>query len=93
MALPQIAHPGGTIWLAGAAGPIGREVRVIVRATDVTLATVPPQHLSVRTVLAGRVTAIATDDGLLGAVTIALDGEGRLRRHGDPHGASSMNSR
>ena len=29
--------PAGTIWLTGVAGPEGREARVIVKATDVTL--------------------------------------------------------
>jgi len=76
--LTEIAHPGGTIWLAGSAGPIGREVRVLVRATDVTLATVRPQHLSVRTILAGTVASIEKDDGPLAAVTVALDASGRL---------------
>ena len=47
--LTEISHPAGTIWLAGRAGPIGREVRIIIKAIDVTLATVPPQNLSVRT--------------------------------------------
>jgi molybdate transport system ATP-binding protein len=76
--LTAIAHPGGTIWLAGSAGPIGREVRVLVRAADVTLATERPRHLSVRTILAGTVASIEKDDGPLAAVTVALDGNARL---------------
>jgi hypothetical protein len=36
--LTEISHPAGTIWLTGRAGPIGREARVVVRATDITLA-------------------------------------------------------
>jgi molybdate transport system ATP-binding protein len=76
--LTEIAHPGGAIWLAGSFGPVGREVRLMVRATDVTLATVPPHHLSVRTVLAGTVAAIERENGALAAVTIELHGRGRL---------------
>lgn len=76
--LTEIAHPGGTIWIAGPAGPAGREVRVVIRAIDVTIATAPPQHLSVRTVLAGKVAEIETDGGPLAAVSVDLDGHSRL---------------
>ena len=76
--LTEIAHPAGAIWIAGAAGPIGREVRVLVNATDVTLATARPEHLSVRTILRGTIVSIEQDDGPLAAVTLALDGDARL---------------
>jgi molybdate transport system ATP-binding protein len=76
--LSKIAHPAGAIWITGAAGSIGREVRVLVRATDVTLATARPDHLSVRTILAGTVASIEKDDGPLAAVKIALDGNAPL---------------
>jgi molybdate transport system ATP-binding protein len=82
--LTEIEHPGGTIWLAGPAdraglaGPAGREVRIVIRATDVTLAITQPRDLSVRTVLAGAVAAIETDDGPLAAVTVTLIGGAHL---------------
>jgi molybdate transport system ATP-binding protein len=76
--LTEIVHPGGTIWIAGPAGPVGREVRIVVRATDVTLATTPPHNMSVRTILAGTVAGIATDGGPLAAVTVDLDGHAQL---------------
>lgn len=76
--LTEISHPAGTIWLAGCAGPVGREARVIIKATDVTLALAPPQHLSVRTALSGTVTRVEIDDGPLAAVTISLQGHGQL---------------
>jgi molybdate transport system ATP-binding protein len=76
--LTEIAHPAGTIWLAGQEGPVGREARVIIRATDVTLATEPPRHLSVRTTLSGSVAGIDADGGPLAAVTIDLVGHGQL---------------
>jgi molybdate transport system ATP-binding protein len=76
--LTEIEHPSGAIWLAGPAGPIGREVRVMVRATDVTLATTRPRDVSVRTVLTGVVRGIETDQGPLAAVTINLKGHGHL---------------
>jgi molybdate transport system ATP-binding protein len=76
--LTEIAHPGGTIWLAGPAGPVGRDVHIVIRATDVTLATTRPQNLSVRTILTGTVATVETDDGPLAAVNVALDGQAQL---------------
>ena len=76
--LTEIEQPAGTIWLSGSAGPPGREVRIVVRATDVTLATTAPHNLSVRTVLAGTIASIETDDGPLAAVNLDLDGGARL---------------
>jgi molybdate transport system ATP-binding protein len=76
--LTEISHPAGTIWLAGRAGPIGREARVIIKATDITLATTPARNLSVRTTLAGTVAGIETGDGPLAAVTMILIGHGQL---------------
>ncbi len=76
--LTEIRHPGGTIWLVGAAGVAGRDVHVVIKATDVTLSTEPPQHLSIRTVLSGKVAAIEQEDGPLAAVTVDLPDHGHL---------------
>ncbi len=76
--LTEISHPAGTIWLAGRAGPIGREARVVIKATNITLSTARPRNLSIRTVLAGTVASIDTDDGPLAAVNIELEGHGQL---------------
>jgi molybdate transport system ATP-binding protein len=77
--LTEISHPAGTIWLTGRAGPIGCEARVVIRATDITLAKTPPQSLSVRTTLAGTIAGIEADnDGPLAGVSIDLDGHGHL---------------
>jgi molybdate transport system ATP-binding protein len=76
--LTEIAHPAGTIWLVGEAGPVGREARIIIHATDITLATEPPPKLSVRTILAGTVAGITFDHGPLASVAIRLDGHGQL---------------
>ena len=75
--LTEIAHPSGTIWLAGPGGAVGREVHIVIRATNVTLATTRPQNLSVRTILAGTVATIE-QDGPLAAVTVDLAGNGHL---------------
>lgn len=76
--LTELHHPAGTIWLVGHAGPIGRDCRVIVRATDVALATARPSQVSVRTVLAGTVARIRTDDGALASIVVDLDAYGHV---------------
>lgn len=74
--LTRVAHPSGAIWLSGLL-PLGGDVRVTIRATDVALATVRPSQLSVRTVLEGTVEAIEAD-GPSAAVTVALNGGGKV---------------
>ncbi len=59
-------------------GPSGREARIVIKATDVTLAKTKARDLSVRTTLAGKVGTIETGDGPLAGVTIDLDGQGQL---------------
>ncbi len=76
--LTEIAHPAGTIWLVGRAGPIGREARVVIKSTDITLAKSRVDAMSVRTTLSGKVAGIDSDDGPIAGVNIALDGHGRL---------------
>lgn len=76
--LTELAHPAGRIWLSGLVGPAGRELRIVVKATDVTIATSRPAHLSVRTVLSGTLAAIDTDEGPLAALTIKLPGGDQL---------------
>ena len=76
--LTELSHPAGTIWLAGRGGTVGASLRVVVKATDVTLAMNKPSQLSVRTTLSGAILAIKSDGGPLASVEIALDGDGRL---------------
>jgi molybdate transport system ATP-binding protein len=75
--LTELLHPAGTIWLAGLAGAEGARVRVLVKATDVTLSASPPQGLSVQSMLKGKLTRIECA-GPLALADIALTGEGRL---------------
>jgi molybdate transport system ATP-binding protein len=75
--LTELKHPAGTVWLAGPAGPLGGQVRIIVKATDVVLAARPPHDLSVRSSLRGQIGSIEKN-GPLAAVEIVLEGEGRL---------------
>jgi molybdate transport system ATP-binding protein len=76
--LTEISHPSGSIWLAGPAGPAGCDVRIAIKATDVTLSTTRPRNMSVRTILAGTVASIERDDGPLAAVNVDLDGHGHI---------------
>jgi molybdate transport system ATP-binding protein len=75
--LTEVAHPAGPIWLTGRAGPPGREVRIVVKATDITLSKAPAQNLSVRTTLSGVVAGIE-NDGPIAGISVDLDGHGHL---------------
>jgi molybdate transport system ATP-binding protein len=77
-AITVVAHPAGDIALPGLAGPVGRPVRIAVRATNVTIATGPPHGLSVRTALKGRVIRIEMGAGPLALLTIGLEGGDRI---------------
>jgi molybdate transport system ATP-binding protein len=74
--LTALHHPAGILWLAGPATR-GATTRVLIRATDVTLAVGPPGALSMRGALAGTISGIETE-GPLAVVTIALTGGGVL---------------
>jgi len=75
--LTELLHPSGTIWIAGPAGAESACVRIVVKATDVTLSAAPPRGLSVQSVLAGKLARVEAA-GPLAIVDIALAGEGRL---------------
>ena len=77
-ALTPLEHPAGRVYLPGRIGAPGTPVRVVVRATDVALATQRPRSLSIRNVLQGTVTAVRAGDGPVAAIDIALTGHGRL---------------
>lgn len=76
--LTPVAHPAGTVWLTGRVGPPGRRVRVVIRGTDVALASRVPEDITIRTRLSGVVAAVAAGDGPLATVEVALPGGGTL---------------
>ena len=78
-ALTPLEHPAGRIFLPGRIGARDASVRVVVRATDVALATQRPRSLSIRNVLQGTVTAVTAGDGPVATLDIALTGHGRLK--------------
>ncbi len=77
-ALCPLEHPAGRVFLTGRIGEPGQFVRVIVRATDVALATQRPRSLSIRNVLTGTITAVHQGVGPVARLEISLTGHGRL---------------
>jgi molybdate transport system ATP-binding protein len=76
--LSTLDHPAGRISIPGKAGQPGAPVRVVIRGSDVSLAMKQPRGVSIRTMLAGRVTDVATDDGPVARVDLGLAGGDRL---------------
>lgn len=75
--LTKLKHPAGTIWITGSAGPPGSVARVIVKATDVVLSLVPPQEISARSVVWGKIANIQFE-GPIATVAIKLKDDGQL---------------
>jgi len=75
--LTKLERACGVIWLTGPAGPLGREIRVIVKATDVILTRDPPPSASVRSVLAGQIRAVELE-GPLAIIDVSIEGAGQL---------------
>lgn len=72
--LSVLDHAAGPITVPGHAGMMGRPVRVLVRGTDVSLATLRPEGLSLRTALAGRVQGCVLDGGPIARIDVLLEG-------------------
>lgn len=75
--LTELVHPAGTIWLAGAHGLRGTLLRVVIKATDVTLSAAPPQGLSIQGALKGWLVEVEPQ-GALAVAHLALEGGGAL---------------
>ena len=74
-----LSHPAGPVTLAGQAGAPGRDVRLLVRATDVSLALARPEGVSIRIVLSGTIERIEAEGGPLALVGVRLAGGDFLR--------------
>jgi molybdate transport system ATP-binding protein len=72
--LTTFIHPSGNLTLAGEFGRTGRSVRIVVRATEVTLARVKPKDISTRTVLRGTIAGIEQGGDPVAMVVVALKG-------------------
>lgn len=86
----EIAHPAGRIVLPTLLPHVGTEVRVAVKATDVSLARIASGATTVRTTLTGRVGAIATDGGPFALVRVDLDGGERLHAYATRLGVDAL---
>lgn len=69
-----VSHPAGEITIPGRFSPSTSNLRIVIRATNVTLAVRRPSNVSVQTALEGTVTKIDTDDGPFALVTLRLVG-------------------
>ncbi|MGE0242071.1 MAG: molybdenum ABC transporter ATP-binding protein [Parvibaculaceae bacterium] len=72
--LTEVSHPAGRITLPGRIAPGDGTVRLVIRATDVTLAVSQPRELSIRTALRGKVAAISEPAGAVVMVEVGLTG-------------------
>ncbi|QIG47107.1 molybdenum ABC transporter ATP-binding protein [Nordella sp. HKS 07] len=72
--LTQVSHPAGKITLAGRLIPQDGPIRVLIRATDVTIALSKPRELSIRTAMRGKISAISEPLGAVVMVEIELIG-------------------
>jgi molybdate transport system ATP-binding protein len=59
--LSYVDVPGGRLALSLRSAPIGKAVRVLLEARDVSLALAPPQHSSIINILPGRVLDVSDD--------------------------------
>lgn len=72
--LTQVSHPAGSITLAGRLIPQDGPIRVVIRATDVTIALSKPRELSIRTALRGKVAGVSEPLGAVVMVEVELEG-------------------
>jgi molybdate transport system ATP-binding protein len=75
--LTPLMHVAGQITIAGKLEE-DRETRIVIRATDVTLATAAPRHLSVQTALKGQIANIERNQDPAAIVSVALAGGQQL---------------
>ncbi len=72
--LTQVSHSSGRITLPGRLAPGDGPIRIVIRATDVTIALSRPRELSIRTALRGKVSAISEPQGAVAMVEVRLSG-------------------
>jgi molybdate transport system ATP-binding protein len=78
-AVTVIKHPAGEVVVPGYIGAAGNHATVLVRATNVALATGPIGNMSIRTVLRGHIAELKSDSGPFVLATITLTGGAPLR--------------
>jgi molybdate transport system ATP-binding protein len=76
--LTSLRHLAGLLTVAGKLGSSGETVRILIKATDVTLSLSEPHGLSARTALKGVIAAIVPGGGPIAIAEVTLDGGERL---------------
>lgn len=72
-----LSHPAGGIVIPGRIDAAGAAVRIVIRATNISLAVARPEGVSIRTILAGKITSIE-NSGPFAQVAMELDGGERI---------------
>lgn len=72
--LTTLSHPAGNISLTGQLDHGKAPVRIVVKATDVTLALNKPKDISARTMLKGTIARCDVDGGPIAIVHVKLEG-------------------
>ena len=72
--LTTLTHPAGNISLTGQLANRKTPVRIVVRATDVTLALGKPKDISARTMLKGTISKCEIDGSPIAIIHVKLEG-------------------
>ena len=73
-ALTRLDHPAGRLSVPLLDRPVGTELRLRIRARDVAISIAPPQNLSIRNVLRGRIARLTPASPALVEVELDLAG-------------------
>lgn len=75
--LTRLQFSGGELWVPGHVGDAGRETRLRIRASDVSLCRVMPEQSTILNILPATVESVRTDDTAAALIRISL-GDARL---------------
>jgi molybdate transport system ATP-binding protein len=78
--LTCLQFAGGQLWVPGEAGKRGAELRLRIRASDVSLCRVKPEQSTILNILPARVESVRSDNGAAALVEVALGDASILSR-------------
>jgi len=70
--LTRLRFSGGNLWVPGKAAAEGAELRLRIRASDVSLCRVMPEQSTILNIVPARVESVRTDDSAAALVRVAL---------------------
>jgi len=70
--LTRLQFSGGDLWVPGKAAADGAELRLRIRASDVSLCRVRPEQSTILNIVPARVESVRSDDGAAALVRVAL---------------------